>query len=418
MKNKLVIGISAALCGLMAVLPGCSPERERQDESSFLESEYSTESPVSDNNSDYTENSDNDIGVLKSFDHTVDTKGLTVYDLKQSSLYLMAMDNDNFYFSSETFPVTISSVDRNDRKSNQDILKYDLDVEIGLANSKRTYCGHYVTFPCCGSPYDEYVTLRCYVGKPNEQSRCILEQPTSAISVCACELNANEMVFLCSGETRGTFNIYKYNFDEEQAQLIYTTELEVSSQNSNPLINCFNGEIYFIYRSSQNETTYCIKRINTNGEVCDETLLELPSCYKTTMHEFTVTENNIFIRFEPTEDGGCFQTVMVDKKTHKTISDIGDNGLGVRFNDRLIDGRYILFRAGSKSNPNIKMVCLFDDWTSEFHFIKFSGMNGAKILNTVADPNGDIVFFVHENDEEDINTLIQFEDIRSLIAST
>ncbi len=322
-------------------------------------------------------------------------------DLKQAQKsYLLAMDNNCFYFSASVpFVTQISSVDKNNFSVEQDVLTYNFDVEYDLSTSKRTYCGHYVAFPCSGSPSDKCVTLRALVGKSGEPQKCILEQPTSAISVCVSELSNDEIVFLCSGENRGIFNIYRYAFGEEQAQLIFTAELDVASQNSNPLISCCNGDIYFIYRSAENKTDYCIKQLDADGNICDEMLLSLPEHYDTSLGEFTVTENNFLIRFFPDDDFGYFQTVLINRKTNEIFSDSGDNKLGVRFNDGMTDGRYIIFRAGSKSVSEHPMICVFDDWNSEFNFIEFTEIDSSEIINTVANDDGDIVFFTHEGDE-------------------
>lgn len=354
------------------------------------------------------------ISIIKDYNYTIENDGSLLDDMGMGRRYFIAMDNNNFYYSSSSYPDTIYSVDRSDQKVNREIMTYDLDVEWGFTTSKRTYCGHYVVFPCYGSPYDECITLRVIVGKSGEEAKCILEQPTDSFFVCAAELSENEMAFLCTAEQRGTFNIYKYNFNEEQAQLIYTKKLDTQSANSNPLIACFDGEIYFVFRTSQNEDVYCIRKIDADGNECGDTLIELPGYSEVSMAEFTVTANNIFIRFKPFEDDGYFQTVLYNKSTNKAFTDSGDNGLGVRFNDGLIDDRYILFRAGSKSDRTHPMVCVFDDRTSEFHFVTFEAIENSEIINTAADKNGDVVFYTHE--DGDIS-LIMFKDMCSLILS-
>lgn len=256
--------------------------------------------------------------------------------------------------------------------------------------------------------------MRALVGGSGEQQKCILEQPTSAISVCVSELSTDEIVFLCSDEKRGIFNIYKYKFGEELAQLIYTTELDESSQNSNPLINCCNGDIYFIYRSAENKTDYCIKQLDTDGKICDEILVSLPEHYDTSLGEFTVTENNFLIRFYPDDDFGYFQTVLINRKTNEIFSDSGDNKLGVRFNDGMVDGRYMIFRAGSKSASEHPMICVFDDWNSKFNFVEFTEIDSSEIINTVASTNGDIVFFTHEGSDRFVT---MYESVHTIIES-
>ncbi|MDE6731776.1 MAG: hypothetical protein K2J77_02735 [Oscillospiraceae bacterium] len=352
------------------------------------------------------------ITTIKCRNYTIENDGSLLDDMGMGRRYFTAMDNNYFYYSSASYPETIFSVDRSDQKVNREIMTYDLNVEWGFTTSKRTYCGHYVVFPCYGTPNDEYLTLRAIVGKSGEKAKCILEQPTGSFFICAAELSENEMAFLCTAEQRGTFNIYKYNFNEEQAQLIYTKKLDTQSANSNPLIACCDGDIYFVFRTSQNENVYCIRRIDADGNECENIFLELPGYSDVSMAEFTVTANNIFIRFQPPEENGYFQTVLYNKSTAKISLVIGDNGLGVRFNDGLIDDRYILFRAGSRSDQTHPMVCLFDDWTSEFHFITFAAIENSKILNTVADKNGDVVFYTHE--DGDISS-IMFNDMCSLI---
>lgn len=414
--EKMRISVaSMVLCVFTMALSGCSVGIENSvTESGIIGSDYSTETSISYSNLDYTEKPNNDGGTLKSFNHTVDVKGLNINDVEISNQYLTAMDNDNFYFSSTTYPQIISSVARNNHTSKQDIMTYDLDVEWGFTTSKRTYCDHYVVFPCYGSPDDECITLRAIVGKTDEEAKCILEQPTGSFFVCAAALGENEMAFLCTGEQRGTFNIYKYNFSENQARLIYTKKLDTPSANSNPLIACCDGEIYFVFRTNHNENAYIVRRIDADGNECGDTILELSGYSDVSMAEFTVTANNILIRFEPTEDFGYYQTVLYNKSTNKIFTDSDDNGLGVRFNDGLIDNRYILFRAGSKSNTTHPMVCVFDDWTTKFHFITFAAIDNSKIINTVADISGDVVFYIREDGD---NSLIIFKNMCSLIVN-
>ncbi len=422
MKKNLVVTFSVLLCVLMTALSGCSIGNENSfNKSGLSENNNSTDISVPGSSSESrvdigtsgTPSINDGESVITCHNHTVENEGLFINDMGTGSQYLMAMDNNNFYFSSDSYPETICSIDRTSQKIRQDIMTYDFDVEWGFTTSKRTYCGHYVAFPCCGSPDDENITLRVMVGKSDEEAKCVLEQPTGSFFVCAAELNENEMAFLCTGEQRGTFNIYKYNFNEEQARLIYTKKLDTPSANSNPLIACCDGEIYFVFRTSQNENEYCVRRIDADGNECGDTILELSGYSDVSMAEFTVTANNFLIRFKPIDDNGYFQTVLYNKNTDKTFVDSGDNGLGVRFNDGVIDNRYILFRAGSKSDSTHPMVCVFDDWTSEFHFITFTKIDNFEIINTVADFNGDLMFWIHEGN---VRSMILFEDVCSLIA--
>lgn len=421
--NRKAVVLSFFFCCLMMFLSGCSiGHKDPLNESGLSESNNSTDASVLDECSESVPDSgvpeepnvDDISGTINCRNYTIENDGSLLDDMGMGRRYFIAMDNNNFYYSSSSFPETIFSVNRFDQKVNREIMTYDLDVEWGRSTSKRTYCGHYVVFPCYGSSSDECIILRAIVGKSGEEARCILEQPTGSFFVCAAELSENEMAFLCTAEQRGTFNIYKYDFNEEQARLIYTKKLDTQSANSNPLIACCDGEIYFVFRTSQNENEYCIRRIDANGNECGDMFLELPGYSDLSMGEFTVTENNILIRFYPVEDDGYFQTVLYNKSTNKTFTDSGDNGLGVRFNDGLIDDRYILFRAGSKSDPTHPMVCLFDDRTSEFHFITFAAIENSKIINTVADKNGDVVFYTHEDDDI---SLIMFKDVCSFIVS-
>lgn len=407
------------LFGFIA-LSGCSTEGVQSiSESDFSESNSTTDitidtsdaSDISDtsestdalvDNPDTPNDNTDDTVIcekpIKCSNHSIDSKGILLNDLKQAQEhYLIAMDNNCFYFSLGKHGMEqIISVDKNDFSVEQDVLDYKYSIEYGWSTSKRTYCGHYVAFPCLGSVYD--VTLNAWVGKSGEEQKCILEQPTGAITICAAEVSDDEIVFLCTGELKGIFNIYRYNFAEEKAQLIYTEILDEASQNSNPLITCCNGDIYFIYRSAENKTDYCIKQLDTDGNVCDEMHLSLPEDYDTSMGEFTVTENNFLIRFFPEDDFGYFQTVLVNRETEEISSDSGYNKLGVRFNDGMIDDRYIIYRAGSELVPDHPMICVFDDWNSEFNFIEFTEIDSSGIINTVADSNGDIVFFTHDGD--------------------
>lgn len=421
--NRKAVVLTIFFCCLMRFLSGCSiGHKDQLDESGLPESNNSTDASVLDECSENMPDSgipeEPSIGdadsIIKFRNYAIENNGSSISDTGMGRRYFIAMDNNNFYYSSSSYPQTIFSVDKSNQNVKQEIMTYDLDVEWGFTTSKRTYCGHYVVFPCYGTPDDDYLTLQAIVGRSGEEAKCILEQTTGSFFVCAAELSENEMAFLCTGEQRGTFNIYKYNFNEEQARLIYTKELDTQSANSNPLITCCDGEIYFVFRTSQNENSYCVRRIDTDGNECDDMILELSGYSDVSMAEFTVTANNILIRFEPTDDNGYFQTVLYNKSTDKTFADSGDNGLGVRFNDGLIDDRYILFRAGSKSDSTHPMVCVFDDWTSKFHFITFAAIDNSKIINTVADKNGNVVFYIHE--DGDIS-LIMFKDVCSHVVN-
>ena len=80
----------------------------------------------------------------------------------------------------------------------------------------------------------------------------------------------------------------------------------------------------------------------------------------------------------------------------------------------MVDGRYMIFRAGSKSASEHPMICVFDDWNSKFNFVEFTEIDSSEIINTVASTNGDIVFFTHEGSDRFVT---MYESVHTIIES-
>ena len=426
MKTRPVIVASVIVSLLLTVLSGCSSEKNSSesyyDDISANISGGFNKSEVSEIGSDISDNiSSSDFNIpptepnygtcaIKSFEKTINLEGIILGNTEQVvDLFPTAMDNNNLYFSSDSYPVTISSFNRKDF-SIKEIMTYDPAVELQLGNNKKTYCGCYFTFPCYGDP-DGDVYLKVLVGKDGEEAKCVLNKKIYSISVCAAELNKSEMIFLCGGENQNEYELYKYKVGNEQATLIHTEMLDAAPKCNNPLIACYDEEIYFIYRPNHSETTFNIKRLDSNGKEIANDILELPQYSDMRINEFTVAENNFILRFDPNEaEQAGYVPVMINRKSKEVVSDFGDYGLGMRFNDCIIDERYIVFFMGrTDSGP---MLCVFDDKNSEFHFLKFNALNTAIIFNSVVDYNGDVVFSIQESGTR---SFVLYENIISLI---
>lgn len=253
--------------------------------------------------------------------------------------------------------------------------------------------------------------MRVYVGKTGEQMKCICEKKSDYATACASELNDTEMVFLCwgVGENKDVAEIYKYKVGDEQAQVIYTESMSEYSGNSNPLIACYNQEIYLIY--SIDASQMVIKTLNPNGKEVKSETVELPDNYAAMrINELTVTKNNYIIRFEPRSDNWTrYVPVMIDRKSKMCYSGF-DGGLGARYKDSVIDGRYVIFLKTYKPYP---VFYVFDDETAEFHLLKFEALKATTTVNAAVDHKGDVMFMIE--DENRARSLVLYEDVTSLI---
>ena len=254
--------------------------------------------------------------------------------------------------------------------------------------------------------------MRVYVGKTGDRMKCICEKPSNYATACAAELNDTQMVFLCwgEGENANVAEIYKYKVGEEQAQVIYTESLSEYSGNSNPLIACYNQEIYLIY--SINASQVVIKTLSSDGKEIKSETVELSNNYAAMrINELTVTKNNYIIRFEPRGNSrSSYVPIIIDRNSKMCYSEF-KGGLGARYNDSIIDGRYIIFLK-DYSDP-CPVFYVFDDETAEFHILKFMALEETEIITAAADSNGDIMFQIR--DENGDSSLLLYENVTSLI---
>lgn len=413
MKTKIVIEALLAAGILLAVVTGCA-ERGTVSKSNDPGGDYSIGNSGTSSDLE-TYDVQEEKYVVKYYEKIIESEGKLVINspqLNNDKLYLRAMDNDYAYFSPPGSPLTVVSLDRGDYSSFEKLMSYETDLEWGGNYNKKTYCGCFFSFPCNFIYGEEGLTMRVYVGKTGEQMKCICEKPSHYPTACAAELNDTEMVFLCwgAGENADVAEIYKYKIGEEQAQVIYTERLGEYSVNSNPLIACYNGEIYLIY--SINASQVVIKSLNPDGKEVKSETVELPNNYAAMrISELTVTKNNYLIRFEPRGDSWTlYVPVMIDRNSKECYSGF-KGGLGGRFNDSIIDGRYIIILKDYE-DP-CPMFNIFDDETAEFHLLKFWALRETKVLTAAVDCNGDVMLMVE--DENGARSLVLYENIISLI---
>lgn len=428
MKARLVIGALAILCVLSSVLSGCS---HNGGESESIYSEDSSNalncSDIIGNTSDSSDSSNSsDYGdcSIKASEKVIDSEGIAFGNANEMrDLYMTGMDNNYVYFSACTFPDTILGVDRKDL-SKTEVMTYNIDIEYGDSN-KNTYCGCYFTFPCYGNAYYGDVSMKVYVGKVGEQSKCILNKKVgSSIVADPAELNDTEMVFLCDSELKSGLlsELYKYRIGDEQAKQIYTLESDWRAVLD---VTCHNDEIYIIYKISRDEsnlqtvsnnsetTLYCIKRLNSEGEEIDNEVFELPFYPETVITELTVSENNYILRLWQRHEES--KTIIIDRKSKNVAIAVGSEGVGSRANDHIIDDRYIIF-FGNLTSDFGPQICVFDDKKSEIHILSFKSLKGKYIVNTAVDYNGDVLFQIQDDTQsEDTRSLVIFKDVISLI---
>ena len=421
MKARLVIGALVTLCVLSSVLLGCARSNKPESvDSDITENNESNPDSSSTDSSDSSNDPDYEDCPIKKFEKTIDSDGINLNDTMQTGdIFPMALDNNYLYFSNNSFPLTISSFNRKDF-SKTEIMTYDIDIEYCDSN-KFIYCGCFFRFPCYGNPYGD-VYMKAFVGKVGEESKCILyKEVGTSIVASPAELNDTEMVFLCDSERKDGLSeeLYKYRVGDEQAKLIYTLE----TNKRQPIdVTCYNGEIYIIYEirsgesglqgvSNRNEKQFCIKRLNSNGEEIDNELFEITGASDMYPFEITVTENNYILQFASQTST---KTVIINRKSKKVAVAADDDGFGGRFNDHIIDGRYIIFY-GRKTSESGPQICVFDDKNSELHVLSFKALKDKYIANIVADYNGDVLFVVQDDIRDETRSLVLFKDVVSLI---
>lgn len=353
--------------------------------------------------------------VPKFYETAINSDGIVIVNSNQMrGLSLSKMDNNYVYLSSNSIPRTVFSLDRSDYSSFGEVMTFRFDVEFAVFNNKRTYCGWYFAFPCYGNPYDgNGFTMRVYAGTTGEQMKCIFDKKAGSLSACAAELNETEMVFLRYSDDNDAAEIYKYKVGYEQAQLIYTEVLSDYSLSSCPLIACFNEQIFFIY--SINDSQVLIKTLSPDGKEVKSETVELPNNYAAMkIHEFTVAENNYVILFDPGDEDIRYKQVLINRKNKRVFADFGEKGFGSRYNDSIIDDRYIIFLKNKGQDPySYPILSIFDDKTLEFHFLKFRALSDVEVTSSAVDYKGDIIFTIR--DENGDKSLVLYEDITSLI---
>lgn len=425
MKTKTVIKALLAAGILLAAVTGCA-NRGTTSQSNDLGSDHSICDSAAPSETESAESSSlpesskpPEKEYVPKFDETaINSEGVVVVrpDMMRNR-GVCAIDNNYVYLRSNSCPTTIFTLGRSDYSSLNEVITYDFDVEFAVFNNKYAYCGWYFAFPCYGDPYDgNGFTMRVYAGAAEGQGKCIFDKKVGSISACASELNDTEMVFLCWGadENADVAEIYKYKIGEEQAQVIYTESLSAYSGNSNPLIACFNEQIYFVY--SINDSQVVIKTLNPDGKEVNSETVDIPEYASMRIHEFTVAENNYIILFDPRGMDSVYRQALIDRKSHFIFTDFGEHGFGGRFNDSVIDGRYIIFlKKSGQYSYSYPIFSVFDDKTLEFHDLKFRALSDVEVTGCDVDYKGDIIFVIR--DENGNDSLVLYENVTSLIKS-
>ena len=329
---------------------------------------------------------------------------------KNHSEFMMGIDNDCIYLETTTpgGPVSIFSVDRTDYSTREKILTYNWQYMIG--ENCPAICGGYLVFPLGGSGGGN--TFWAHFGKNGEEGKCILIKYASEFDqAVSAELSDTEPVFMCKHHEKTDIEIYKYKIDDDLAQPIYSEHLSERADDSVPLIACCGGQIYLIYRSD--DMTVQIKILDPDGKLAGVDTVQLPVSPELQLWNFFVTENHYLINYTSAYNYGAVnKNVMVDRKTGKIYSNFGEEGIGTKLNNALIDGRYII-TVKSTFKYDYPILYVFDDLTGEFHVMKFLDLSGKKINRAYADCKGDVMFWI--NEEDGGASLVLFEDIISLI---
>lgn len=421
MKTKTVIKALLAAGIFLADVTGCA-NRGATSQSNDLGSDHSicdsaapSETGLSEISSLPEDSKPSEREYVPKFDETaINSEGIVVVNSGQlRGLGLSVIDNNYIYLGANGYPNTVFSLDRSDYSSLNEVMTYDYDVEYAVFNNKYTYCGWYFAFPCYGDPYNgKGFTMRVYAGTTGEQMKCIFDKKAGSISACASELNDNEMVFSRHSAYNDMAEIYKYKVGDEQAQLIYSAALNDYEWNSCPLIACFNEQIYFVY--SINDSQVVIKTLNPDGKEFKSETVDIPEYASMRIHEFTVAENNYIILFDPRGEDSVYRQALIDRKSHMRFTDFGENGFGGRFNDSVIDGRYIIFlKNKGRYSYSYPILSVFDDKTLKFHDLKFRALSDVEVIDCDVDYKGDIIFWIR--DENGNESLVLYEDVTSLI---
>lgn len=408
---------------MLAAVTGCS-DREAISYNNDPGEDYSTDNSVisddtesSESSSDETSEPPEEEYVPKFYERAINSEGAAVgISQKLNGLYMDAMDNDFVYLSSNVIQRTIFSLDRNDYSSLTEVMTYDWRYGLGY---KHTFCGCYFDFPYGGdfegmSDYSTAYTLRAYVGKPGEQAKCILVDDSGFMYAYPAELNDTEMVFMCDSTDVDEIAIYKYKIGDEQAQLLYTEELDDRLPHPFPVIACYNNQIYLI-TGSNSDSSVKIKTLSADGKVIGVETVELPDCTEIMPRDLIVTENNYLFGFAATSnDSVVYNRALVERKSKRVFLDFGEKTPGSRYNDGIIDGRYIFFlKNDGRGSYNYPIINVFDDKTLEFYALKFRALSDVEVLNSKVDYKGDIMFMIE--DENGSRSLVLYEDVLSLI---
>lgn len=124
-------------------------------------------------------------------------------------------------------------------------------------------------------------------------------------------------------------------------------------------------------------------------------------------NEITVTENNYIMKFSS-------KMIIIDRKSKRVISNSEDYRAGSRFNDHIINGRYIIFYESRMSDSG-PQICVFDDKELEFHVLSFKSLKDKYIANIAVDYNGDVLFVVQDDIRDETRSMVLFEDVISMI---
>lgn len=164
------------------------------------------------------------------------------------------------------------------------------------------------------------------------------------------------------------------------------------------------------------------KKLNSDGEAIENQVfnVRIPEALNIRFDEFTVAENNYILSCTAQRGAGNGRSsqIVINRQSKKVVSDFNDDGflIGSRYNDHIIDNRYIIFSPTPRPFDQPFELCIFDDKTSEIHILSFESLKDAYIVNTAVDYNGDVLFQIQDDiQSEDTRSLVLFKDITSLI---
>lgn len=408
MKNFKTLLISSAVICL--ALTGCSKggSSEIGDESNFQITLFK---------SSIAEGPALQVGQLK---YSVDFIHGQGERFNEDNEFLDAMDNNYYYFVTEEFPNTVTAVSRTTGER-EDILHYGLKYGSVL---NHTVCGYYMADPPTDFA-DGVCYNHLYFGAVGKEQQCF-DFESQNFQNKYSQLSDSELIIF-SEPNAVNANIhetvlYKYNTDEGAGELIYKAQLDKKTWNNNPQMACYNGEIYLaMCKNSGDNSIVTITTLNSDGKAFYEQQITLPAEYADRpLCGLTVTENHIILQYYNKHvyvQGDRPTIAVIDKNTHEVFTVGADYSIGERYHDSVIDGRYVMFRAGSYSSPTLDMICVFDDETGKLHFINFPDITD-KIQTIYTDMKGDAVLRVCKdplNSESDY--WVRFDDVLSAVNS-